>query len=175
MIIYWLTIIRMLLLRPFRSKVAFDQRIEKTYRVGLLDCDGLRVMTAWKYPMYMDFIRFEMTARSKLFEVLFKHGLAPSLGSQKLIYRKPLKRWTTFTLSLECAGWDDKWMYHIHRFVQNDQTMAIGITRALIWKKDKPATMQYIMEQLGNTEVRTPPNWVLDLYKTDKAIVEGTV
>jgi hypothetical protein len=42
-------------------------------------------------------------------------------------------------------------------------------------EKDKPATMQYIMEQLGSTEKRTPPNWVLDLFKTDKAIVEGAV
>ncbi|MCB0769122.1 MAG: hypothetical protein KDC00_01805 [Flavobacteriales bacterium] len=44
MVFYWFTIIRMLLLRPFRSKVAFDQRIEKSYRVGLLDCDGLQLL-----------------------------------------------------------------------------------------------------------------------------------
>ena len=71
MIVYWFTIIRMFLLRGFRTKVAFDQRIEKTYRVGSFDCDGLRVMTAWKYPMYMDLIRFVLTARSKFFEVMF--------------------------------------------------------------------------------------------------------
>jgi len=58
--------------------------------VRYLDCDGFRVMTAARYPMYMDFIWWEMIARSKLFDAVAPRGLAPTPGSQKLTCRRPL-------------------------------------------------------------------------------------
>ena len=66
MIYYWFTIIKILVLRTFQSKVNYDQTIRRMFRVGSFDCDGLRVMTAAKHPIYMDFMRWELIARSKL-------------------------------------------------------------------------------------------------------------
>ena len=119
MLHYWYTVLKILVMRRFRPALAFDQSLERTFRVRLMDCDGLRVMTASKYPAYMDFIRWELLARSPLYDPIVKRGLAPTLGSQKLIYRKPLKRWTRFVRSLETMGWDEKWVYHAHYFRQN--------------------------------------------------------
>jgi acyl-CoA thioesterase FadM len=73
--------------------VKYNQTIRRTFRVGPFDCDGLRVMKAAKYAVYMDFIRWELIARFKLYKAIVKRKLAPSLGSQKLIYRRPLKIW----------------------------------------------------------------------------------
>ena len=55
-------------------------------------------MTAAKYPVYMDFIRWELIARSKLYKAILKRKLAPLLGSQKLIYRRPRKFSQNLTL-----------------------------------------------------------------------------
>lgn len=172
MIYYWFTILKILILRNFQSEVNYDLTIRRTFRVGPFDCDGLRVMTASKYPVYMDFIRWELIARSKLFKAIVKRGLAPTLGSQKIIYRKPLKIWSKFDVNLESAGNDDKWIYHIHHFEQENEVKAIGITRALIWKKDIPTALSDILKEVGTTHKTDPPPWVLNLFKEDKTILE---
>ncbi|MGM5470108.1 acyl-CoA thioesterase [Flavobacteriaceae bacterium LMO-SS05] len=172
MIYYWYTILKILILRNFQSEVSYDQTIRRTFRVGPFDCDGLRVMTAAKYPIYMDFIRWELIARSKIFKAVVKRGLAPTLGSQKIIYRKPLKIWSKFDLILESVGTDDKWIYNVHYFEQDNEVKAIGITRALIWKRDVPTALVDIMKEIGATEITNPPEWVLNIFREDKEILE---
>jgi acyl-CoA thioesterase FadM len=170
---YWLTIVKILLLRHVQPPVAIDATIRRTFRVRLFDCDGFRVMTASRYAAYMDFIRWEMIARSPMYHAIVTRGLAPTLGSQKLIYRKPLKRWTRFDVELELAGWDDKWIYHIHRFVQRDEIKAVGITRALIWKRDVPSVLADVLRDSGATiAAMAPPDWVFELFVRDKEILD---
>lgn len=169
---YWFAVARAITSRYTRPRVAFDATIRREFRVRLLDCDGFRVMTAAKYPMYMDFIRWEMIARSKLFDAVVQRGLAPTLGSQKLIYRRPLKLWTRFAVELELAGYDDKWIYHIHRFEQQGEIRALGITRALIWKRDVPTAMDELLILVGARGPMTPPDWVTELFARDKELLE---
>ena len=47
----------------------------------------------------MDFIKLELTFKSYLFDHTIKKGITPILGSQKMIYKKPLKLWDTFTIT----------------------------------------------------------------------------
>ncbi|WP_430899142.1 MULTISPECIES: acyl-CoA thioesterase [unclassified Paraflavitalea] len=176
MLYYWYKIAGILIAKNFQSKIDIEKELSRTFRVRLFDCDGLRVMTAFKYPAYMDFIRWEMIARSNLYKEIVLKGLAPTLGSQKIIYRKPLKRWTKFTLKCTTAGWDEKWVYHIHKFEQGGEVKAIGITRALIWRKDKPQILHQILSNAGVKDLnKKPPEWVLQLFQNDHDIIAGTI
>lgn len=162
--------------RKFQKQVNINAELSRTFKVRLFDCDGLRVMTASKYPAYMDFIRWELIARTKLFNEIVLKGLAPTLGSQKLIYRRPLKRWTKFKVRLTTAGWDDKWVYHIHKFEQNSEVTTIGVTKALIWKKDKPQILLEILEKSGVDNISNPPpEWVLQMFENDSKILSGNL
>lgn len=71
------------------------------------------------------------------------------LGSQKIIYKKPLKRWSTFTITLVLEGWDDKWFYHKQIFTQNHQVCAIGYTKAAFWKNKKAQDVRLILKKSG--------------------------
>lgn len=174
MFYYWYRLIWILVAKNFQKPIDIEGELSRKFKVRLLDCDGLRVMTAFKYAAYMDFIRWEMVARSKLYNEIVLKGLAPTLGSQKIIYRKPLKRWSQFTLNVHTAGWDEKWVYHIHKFEQKGEIRAVGITRALFWKKDKPQLLQQILENAGVKELnKTPPVWVLNLFQNDADIIAG--
>jgi len=173
MIHYWYTILKIFVLRNFQQKLPFDHTLSRTFRVRLFDCDGLRVMTASKYPAYMDFIRWELMARTPMFGAIVKRGLAPTLGSQKLIYRRPLKLWSRFELTLVNMGWDEKWIYHAHYFKQRGTIMAIGITRALIWKKDIPHLLADVIKESGGPDhLKEPPAWVMDLFINDKDLID---
>ena len=174
MLYYWYRIIRILVQRNFQKPVDIEEELTRTFRVRLFDCDGLRVMTAFKYAAYMDFIRWEMIARSNLYKEILLKGLAPTLGSQKIVYRKPLKRWTKFTLRLRTMGWDEKWVYHLHKFEQNGDTKAVGVTRALIWKKDKPQILRQILTNMHVKNLdKKPPDWVLNLFQNDIDIIQN--
>ena len=174
MFYYWYRIVWILVARRFQSQVDIEEELTRTFRVRLFDCDGFRVMTAFKYAAYMDLIRWEMIARSKLFNEILPKGLAPTLGAQKIIYRKPIKLWTKFTLRLQTMGWDEKWVYHVHKFEQSGEVKAIGITRALIWKKDKPQILREILQNIAvkNLE-KKPPEWIANLFHTDTDIIQN--
>ncbi len=173
MLYYWYRIIWILIARKFQTEVDIEDELTRSFHVRLFDCDGFRVMTAFKYAAYMDFIRWEMIARSKLYSEILPKGLAPSLGSQKIIYRKPLKLWTKFTVRLKTMGWDEKWVYHVHKFEQNGEVKAVGITRALIWKKDKPQILRQILQNIAVKNLdKKPPEWVTDLFNTDINIIQ---
>jgi acyl-CoA thioesterase FadM len=174
MFYYWYRIVWILIARRFQSQVDIEEELTRTFRVRLFDCDGFRVMTAFKYAAYMDLIRWEMIARSKLFNEILPKGLAPTLGAQKIIYRKPIKLWTKFTLRLQTMGWDEKWVYHIHKFEQSGEVKAIGITRALIWKKDKPQILREILQKIAVKNLdKKPPEWILNLFHTDTDIIQN--
>ncbi|WP_026813922.1 thioesterase family protein [Arenibacter certesii] len=109
MLYYWLKIGYLFVFsKLFWSKVRLISDQTRTRRVSLLDCDGLKYMANSRYAYYMDFIRLEKMFRSNLYDNTIKKGMFPVLGSQKIIYRKPLKRWSTFRITLVLEGWDDK-------------------------------------------------------------------
>ncbi len=104
-----------------------------------------------RYAYYMDFIRCEKMFRSQLYDQTIRKGMFPVLGAQKIIYRKPLKRWTLFKITLVLEGWDDKWVYHSQLFEQDNQLCAIGYTKVAFWKAKKAQDIRPILIKCGVT------------------------
>jgi len=159
-------------MRYLKKRLDVNKPLIKEFRVKTFDCDGLRVMAAYKYFLYMDYCRWEQFARTDLYGAVLSRKLAPSLGSQKMIYRKPIKRGTRVSMHVEIAGWDNRWFYHVHTFMQQNEIKAIGVTRSLFWRKDKLHTLEEIVQSAGfsNTK-KTPPHWVLQLFENDSQIL----
>lgn len=152
MIYYWLHMLYIFIgSNFFWSKVDLTSKQIRKRRVGILDCDTFRYMSNSKYLYYMDFIRFEKMFRSKLYDNTVKKGMFAVLGAQKIIYKKPLKMWTTFNITLVLEGWDDKWVYHKQVFEQNNQVCAIGFTKAAFWKDKKAQDIRTIFKNCGVT------------------------
>ena len=174
MLFYWYNVVRIFLLRYVKKRLDVNRPFIKTFRVKAFDCDALRVMAAYKYFIYMDYARWEQFARTDLFRAVFARKLAPSLGSQKIIYRKPIKRGTRVSMHVEIAGWDNRWFYHVHTFMQQNEVKAIGVTKGLFWRKDKQNTLEEIVQSAGfsNTK-KSPPDWVLQLFENDGQIIQS--
>ncbi|MEC3907924.1 acyl-CoA thioesterase [Tamlana sp. 2201CG12-4] len=152
-----------------------EANLTRTRRVSILDCEAFRFMANSKYFYYMDLIRFEILFRSDLYKNSIKKGMFPVLGSQKIIYKKPLKRWTKFSVTLILEGWEDNWVYHKQVFRQNNQIYAIGITKVGFWKNRKTQSIRQILANSGVTTKEKPvPKETLELFKADYDIIKSS-
>lgn len=176
MIYYWLHIIYIFIgSRFFWKKVNLESNLTRNRRVSILDCEAFRFMANSKYFYYMDLIRFEILFRSDLYKNTIKKGMFPVLGSQKIIYKKPLKRWTKFDITLIIEGWEDNWVYHRQVFKQNDEICAIGITKVGFWKKRKIQDMRKIIANSGiSRKEMIVSQDILDLFKNDYNLIKST-
>ena len=62
-----------------------DEEISIPFRVRLLDCEALRIMSAYQYPTYMTFSNWDIAVRSGLLKAFIKNRWSPLVGSQKTI------------------------------------------------------------------------------------------
>ena len=121
----------------------------------------------------MDFIRFEILFRFKLYDNTFKKGIFPVLGSQKFIYKKPLKRWNKFKITLTLEGWDDKWVYHRQTFEQRGELYAVGYTKVAFWKNKKAIDMRKIIYDSGlHKPEMKPSEQIMNMFKDDYEILK---
>ena len=174
MIYYWLHMLYIYIgAKLFWKKVDLESDLSRIRRVNTLDCDSMRFMANSKYFYYMDFIRFEVLFRSKLYDNTFKKGIFPVLGSQKFIYKKPLKRWSKFKITLTLEGWDDKWVYHRQTFEQNNEICAVGYTKVAFWKNKKAQDLRKIIYDSGlhKTEMN-PSEHILNMFNNDYHILK---
>ncbi|RTE53084.1 acyl-CoA thioesterase [Arenibacter aquaticus] len=176
MVYYWLHLLYIFVCSKLLWKdvdLISDQ--SRNRRVSLLDCDTFRYMSNAKYAYYMDFIRFEKMFRSKLFANTVKKGIYPVLGSQKIIYKRPIKMWTTFKITLVMEGWDNKWVYHSQVFEQHNEVCAIGYTKAAFWKNKKAQDLKTILKNCGvNIVEMKVPKEIHDLFNSDYDLLRGT-
>jgi len=169
MIYYWLHMIYIYIgSRIFWKKVKPTSELNRTRRVNILDCESFRFMANSKYFYYMDLIRYEVVFRSKLYDHTIKKGMFGVLASQKIIYKKPLKKFKKFDITLKLEGSDEKWVYHRQTFEQNGEICAIGFTKAGFWKNKKAQDMSEIMMNSDSGyDIRIPSVEVMSMFEND--------
>jgi len=175
MLYYWLHIIYIFITAKFfPKKIPIDTTITRKRTVNIFDCEGFKYMSNTRYISYMDFIRLELTFKSYLFDHTIKKGITPILGSQKIIYKKPLKLWDTFTITLRNEGWDDKWVYHSHVFKKEDYIYAIGYTKVAFWKNKEIQNLRVIISDCGITNlVKTPSEAIKNIFNNDYKLLKS--
>lgn len=96
----------------------------------------------------------------------------PVLGSQKIIFKKPLRIWTKFRIDLMLEGWDEKWIYHKQIFRRKVEIYAIGITKVAFWKNKKAQNLKQIMITSGlEIPEMNPPVEILNMFDSDHEII----
>lgn len=174
MIYYWIQLFITFISSYYLSdKVLVNSTITTKHRVNICNCEGFRYMSNTRYISYMDFIRFSLTFKSNLFHETIKKGIIPILASQKVIYKKPLKLWDVFTVTLTNEGWDDKWVYHKHTFKKDNCIYAIGYTKVAFWKKKKVQNMIEIIHNCDSSiKLHPPTKLILNLFENDAKLLK---
>ena len=76
------------------------------FRVGALDCDFNRHLTNSKYPMYMDYGRWDIMVRSGAIRLCIRKRLTPVVVEMNLTFRRELPYGTPFTLDTRIVSAD---------------------------------------------------------------------
>lgn len=116
----------------------------------------------------MDLGRWLHVTKVGFVNLAVKNRWAPVLRSQKVIYLKPLRLWSVFQMKVSLVGFDEKWVYHQHIFEQDGRIMAIGFTKACIWKKKKRIPINDFVNDTRVIHKETPvPSWVKEMFPDD--------
>jgi acyl-CoA thioesterase FadM len=165
MIYYWCRLGLILLFNAFKPHWNLNDEVSIKCRVRLLDCDGLQVMCGNQYPMYMDLGRWLQVAKAGFVKLAIKNKWAPVIRSQKIIYLKPLRLWSLFTVKVSLIGVDKKWIYHQHLFEQNGSIRAIGVTKACVWKNKRRIPIEEVLNDSRIIYEDKPlPSWTREMF-----------
>ena len=177
MIYYWYRCLKIYIYsRLIWSQVTVNSILARNYRVGILDCEGLKYMANSRFNYYMDFIRLESMFRSSLYDNTIKKGMLAILGSQKVVYKRPLRIWSTFTVKLILEEWDEKWAYHRHIFIQDQQVCAIGLSKLAFRTHKKMQNMSEIIIDCGITKSGMEPTTAIkQIFNQDYNLLQNAV
>jgi acyl-CoA thioesterase FadM len=150
----------------FKSKIDPTKTMTSTFWANPFDSDWMNSIYAGRYFTYTDAVRWEQGVRSGLFKYCFKKKLVVILGGQKIIYRRPVKLFRRFNIVVKIAGWDDKWIYAAHKFMQFDKTCVVSFTKIGLRRNGKLYSPIETFKGLGFSHVQTP-GWVEKHFQND--------
>ena len=84
------------------------------------------------------------------------------------MFLSPLKRWSLFTIVASFDGWDDRWLFFKHAFVQDNKIKAFGCTKMSAWKTGGVVPVKEVLKE---SEIEyfnyQPSKWVQRLFEND--------
>lgn len=131
----YLRLIWVLIGAIFRQPISLkNAHVSLRLRVLPNDIDVAGHMNNGRYLTICDLTRVELFQRTGLLKHMFKHGWIPLIAHHTMTYKKPLKLFALYDVSMNIVKWDDKYFHCKHTFMQGDKLIAegesLGVLRA---------------------------------------------
>jgi acyl-CoA thioesterase FadM len=156
----------------FRKKILLTETTHLSFRVWPQEADK-KYMNNASFWSITEMGQMDLLFRSGLFKLCRRYHWSPLVGSQKMVYKKPLKRFERFELKSKVVYWDDKWAYLKQTFYKNDQLIANSLIKVIFRKKDGNVSVPQILTSLG-IEANLPHETIIDhSEEIDKILLES--
>ena len=167
------TVLRAFLASERLSPLATDR---VRLRVLPNDLDAFGHMNNGRYLTLMDLGRISLIGKTGLGRQMLKHRWYPLVRSVSMSFHRPLLPFAPFAIETRLVTWDDKWFVVEQRFVQAEQTVAIGIVRALIRSAKTKANVptRDVLASVAHAELPSPsrPPWLDALESAQASIAQ---
>ncbi|HEY8606207.1 MAG TPA: acyl-CoA thioesterase [Noviherbaspirillum sp.] len=100
------------------------------------DLDVNLHMNNGRYLTICDLNRVDLFIRTGLATVMRRRKWMPVIAEHTMTYRRPLKLWERFEVSMELTHWDEKYFYMTHTFMRGDREVATGTSLGVIRSRD---------------------------------------
>ncbi|WP_199611483.1 acyl-CoA thioesterase [Flocculibacter collagenilyticus] len=99
------------------------------------DLDINMHMNNGRYLTICDLSRVDMFIRTGLAKTMYKKGWIPVVAEHTMKYKKPLKLFQKYTVTMEIVEWDEKKFRMQHTFWVKDRVVAEGISLGCVLSK----------------------------------------
>ena len=108
---------------------------ELSMRVLPNDLDINLHMNNGRYLTICDLTRVDMFIRTGLARTMLKEEWIPVVAEHTMTYKKPLKPFQKYLVTMAVTGWDDRTFDMVHTFLVGDRVMAEGTSKGMIVSK----------------------------------------
>ena len=144
----WYRLLLTFLLSFFRPKILLTDSTTLFFRVFPFEAD-FKYMNNSSFWTIAEMGIMDIYFRSGAFKVCRNNHWMPLMTSQKIVYRKPLKRFERFQLRTRIIYWNDKWVYFNNTFLKNGQLIANCLINAVLISKKGKISPQDFMATIG--------------------------
>lgn len=115
------------------DRLHYEQAAERRFCVLPHDLDAFGHMNNGRYLQIMDVARVDWMLRTGVLSAIRRNRWAPVLGGGFIRFRFSLRLLQRYYVRTRLLGWDDRWFYHEHAFVdRRERCVAVGVTRAAL-------------------------------------------
>jgi len=153
----WFRLLLIFISAFFRKKLLLTETSRLSFRVWPQEADK-KYMNNASFWTITEMGQMDLLFRSGLFSLCRLNHWSPLVGSQKMVYRKPLKRFERFELESKMIYWDHKWVYLEQTFLKNGQLIANSLIKVILRSKDGNVPVSQVLTSLGiKTNLPTKP------------------
>lgn len=102
-------------------------------RVMLGDIDFNFHLNASRYVTMTDFARLQMIIRYGMLKKMLKGKMKPVVGGVMCHYRQEILPFQAYFIKSRVLGWDDKWLFVEHRFVDLEDNLKCVVHARVIF------------------------------------------
>lgn len=120
----------------FRERLPAGRSVSSLHlRVLPNDLDVNMHMNNGRYLTICDLNRVDLFIRTGLFKSMLKRKWAPIIAEHTMTYRKPLRCFASFEVTMTLESWDEKYFYMTHTFRRGEVVVAQGTSRGAVRSK----------------------------------------
>lgn len=140
--------IALLLTSLFKPRLPHIKPVnELNMRVLPNDLDINLHMNNGRYLTICDLTRVDMFIRSGLAKTMLKQHWMPIITEHTMQYKKALKPFQKYKVTMAVTGWDERSFDMVHSFLVGDRIVAEGTSKGVIYsKQDGIIPPQRVME-----------------------------
>lgn len=151
-----LRMLALLIASPFKPRLPIDKPSNQlTLRVLPNDIDINWHMNNGRYLTICDLSRVDLFIRTGLARTMLQQNWIPVVAEHTMKYKRPLKLFERYQVTLEVEGWDEKYFHMLHTFRVDDRIVAQGTSQGCVLSKQGvivPETVMQIVAARNNKE-----------------------
>ena len=151
----WFRLLFVFLSQYFHNKIRLSDKSICTFRVWPTEADK-KYMNNASFWTITEMGQMDLFFRTGFYRICRRYRWFPLVGSQKMVYKKPLRRFERFQLVSKIYYCDDKWMFFEQTFVKNGQLIANGLVKVIFKGPDGNVPVKQIMSVLKQ-DLNSPP------------------
>jgi acyl-CoA thioesterase FadM len=168
----WCRLLLIFLSQYFQSKIHLSDEAVRTFRVWATEADK-KYMNNASFWTITEMGQLDFFFRTGFYKFCRRKHWFPLVGSQKMVYKKPLRRFEKFQLVSKMFYCDDKWMFFEQTFVKNGQLIANALVKVIFKGPDGTVPVKRIMSVLKQDLNLSPKTFIDNSEQIDKILIES--